>query len=163
MRSTNIDIEALCFGRMIGIAQMPLANQRSQVTCFLKMLSNSVSASGRSCSESAWRSGRSTWPLSEPSDQMVMCNRAGCFPVMIEARVGVHNGCRRIGLREADRLRGQPIQMRCFVKICPVAPQIRPAQIIGQDEHDVWFGLSVQVAQRQHAQNKNEFGCKCFR
>ena len=52
--------------------------------------------------------------------------------------VGGADGSGRVGLRQPDAFPGKLVQMGSFVEPIAVATQLRPAQIIGQDEDNVW-------------------------
>jgi hypothetical protein len=62
-----------------------------------------------------------------------------------------------IELRESHPLAGQPVDVRRFVEAVAVTRQVRPAEIIGQDQDDVGRALRREQTDRRE-QQKNQTG-----
>jgi len=63
---------------------------------------------------------------------------------------------RRVGLRETHALLRHPIEIGCLVECVAIATEFRPAEIIGEHEHDVGFcGRTVQSEQQAAGKNQH--------
>ena len=55
----------------------------------------------------------------------------------------------RVSIREFDSGRGEAIEIRCFVKLAAIASEVRPSEIIHQDDDEVRFRRRLQDGTRR--------------
>ncbi len=62
---------------------------------------------------------------------------------------GRTDGCRRVGVGEADALGGQAVDVGRLVIGASVGRGLRPAQVVGQDKNDVGLSRGDGIAQKR--------------
>ena len=139
--AAEVEVEALVFGPMLGrIAEVPFSEECRFVAAVPQCLGKGEFPGGqkrlnRGALQCLVRLVLAPWqPVRDAQAGWIFSGQDAGACWRADRRGG-------IGIGEAHALLSQVVKVRGLVKCAPVAAEVRPSEIIGEDEDDVWLFL----------------------
>jgi len=150
----QIDIKSLPFGCAGLSAQVPLADACRGITRRLEMLRQRLLFQRQLLGPVRREQLRIVrhlprTPIREMQPRRVLAGHQS------RARGRAHRAC-RVSLGEAQAMLRQLIKVRRLIQIAAVAGEVRPAQVVGQDEDDVEFTIGPLGRVRRRDEDERE-------
>jgi len=136
MRAADVHVETVRFGRMVGVAEVPLADERGEIAGAAqlrrqrRLRGREVMARLR-LEQAAARVllERTLAPDRDPHPRRVTAGE--------QHRPRGRTDRHRVGLGEAKALAGKGVDPRRLVQIGAITTQVGPAEVISEDEDNV--------------------------